>query len=245
MVGLLGKKVGMTRIFDEAGHQIPVTLLEVGPCYVTALKTKEKDGYQAVQIGFDVVKEKKLSKPKLGAFKKIGVPTLNFKREILSESLENLAVGSQLSVENFEAGDYVDITGTSIGKGFQGVVKRLGYKGGASQGHGSMFGRVPGSIGSSAGGRGCRKKVRKGKGLPGHMGDERICVQNVKVVKVDIEKNLLVLKGSVPGFEGSYLVVRTALKRGKKNAWKTKNAQQEPVKASSEASAEKAPQEKA
>lgn len=245
MVGLLGKKIGMSRIFDETGRQIPVTVLEVGPCYVTALKTKEKDGYQAVQLGFDGVKEKKLSKPKLGAFKKAGLPPLNIKREIRSESLENLAVGSQLNVENFEAGDYVDITGTSIGKGFQGVVKRLGYKGGASQGHGSMFGRVPGSIGSSAGGRGCRKKVRKGKGLPGHTGDERICVQNVQVVKIDADKNLLVLKGSVPGFEGGYLIVKTALKRGKKNTWKVKNAQQDSAKPAVENSAKKDSQEKA
>jgi large subunit ribosomal protein L3 len=236
MVGLIGKKVGMSRIFDEDGRQIPVTVLEVGPCFVTALRTKEKNGYQAVQLGFDGVKEKKLSKPKLGSFKKLGLSPLNIRREFRTDNLENLTVGSQLGVENFEAGDYVDITGTSIGKGFQGVVKRLGYKGGASQGHGSMFGRVPGGIGSSAGGRGCRKKVRKGKGLPGHMGDVRVCVQNVKVVKVDADKNLLVLKGSVPGFEGGYLMIQTALKRGKKNAWKVQGGQQESSKASSETS---------
>lgn len=241
MVGLLAKKVGMSRIFDEDGQQVPVTVLEAGPCYVTALKTKEKDGYQAVQLGFDVVKEKKLSRPKLGAFKKAGLPPLNFKREIRSASIENLAVGSELGADNFSAGDYVDVIGTSIGKGFQGVVKRLGYKGDASKGHGSMFGRAPGGIGSSAGGVGCRKKVRKGKGLPGHMGNERICLQSIKVVKVDAENNLLVLKGSVPGYEGSYLVVQTALKRGKKNPWKVKNAQKESPKASSEGSSKENP----
>lgn len=243
MVGLLGKKLGMSRIFDEDGRQIPVTVLEVGPCYVTAIRTKEKNGYQAVQLGFDTVKEKRLSKPKLGVYKKLGLPPLYFKREIRSESLENLAVGNQVSVENFEVGDYVDVIGTSIGKGFQGVVKRLGYTGGGA-GHGSMFGRVPGGIGSSAGGRGCRKKVRKGKGLPGHMGNERVSIQNLKVVKIDVEKNLLVLEGSVPGFEGNYLVVQTALKRGKKNnAWKVKGAQQESTKASSETSTKKDSQE--
>ncbi len=232
MVGLLAKKVGMSQVFDGEGHQVPVTVLEVGPCYVTALRTKEKHGYQAVQLGFDSIKEKKLNKPKLGYLKKVNIPALNFLREIRSESLESLNVGSELRVENFQEGEYVDIEGTSIGKGFQGVVKRLGYKGGASKGHGSMFGRVPGSIGAQAGGRGCRKKVRKGKGLPGQMGNEQICIQNLKVIKVDAENNLLVVKGSVPGVEGSYLVVRSALKRGKKNPWKVRSNKQESPKES-------------
>ena len=186
----------------------------------------------------DTVKEKKLSKPKLGALKKAKLPPVNFKREIRTENLENLVVGSEISADSFVAGEYVDIIGTSIGKGFQGVVKRLGYKGGGA-GHGSMFGRVPGGIGSTAGGQGCRKKVRKGKGLPGHLGNERVCVQNVKIMKVDTENNLIVLKGSVPGAEGGYLIVQTALKRGNKNPWKVRNAQQESPKASSETSPEK------
>ena len=235
MVGLLGKKVGMSRVFNEDGRQIPVTLVEAGPCFVTAIKTKEKDGYQAVQLGFGVVKEKKLTKPQQGTYKKAGLPLLGFKREIRSDNLENLVVGSEIGVDNFEAGQFVDVVGTSIGKGFQGVVKRHGYKGGEG-GHGSMHGRTPGGIGSVAGGKGCRKKVRKGKPLPGHMGDERISVQNMEVIKVDAESNTLVLKGSVPGFEGGYLIVKTALRRGKKNPWKVKNAQQESTKASSETS---------
>ena len=179
MIGLLGKKVGMSQIFDGEGQQIPVTVLEVGPCYVTALRTKEKNGYVGVQMGFDAVKEKRLNKAKLGALKKANVPVVNFIREIRTEDIANLSVGSELRAENFETGEYVDIRGVSIGKGFQGVVKKLNYKGGASSSHGSMFGRVPGSIGSKAGGVGCRKKVRKGKGLPGHMGDENICIHNV------------------------------------------------------------------
>jgi large subunit ribosomal protein L3 len=237
MIGLLGKKIGMSQIFDGEGQQIPVTVLEVGPCYVTALRTKEKNGYLGVQIGFDAVKEKRLNKAKLGILKKANVPVVNFIKEIRTEDIANLAVGSELRAENFEAGEYVDIEGVSIGKGFQGVVKKHNYKGGASSSHGSMFGRVPGSIGSKAGGVGCRKKVRKGKGLPGHMGDENICIHNLKVMKVDSEKNLLVLKGSVPGAEGGYLVIRSSLKRGKKNGWKVRNGKQEsPKETSSETS---------
>ncbi|OQA57507.1 MAG: 50S ribosomal protein L3 [Candidatus Omnitrophica bacterium ADurb.Bin277] len=244
MVGLLGKKVGMSRIFDEEGRQVPVTVIEVGPCFVTGLRTKEKNGYQAVQLGFDIVKEQRLNKAKLGMTKKAGLPPLNIQREIRTDNLENLALGSELRVENFEAGDFVDVIGTSIGKGFQGVVKRLGYKGGASQGHGSMFGREPGGIGSQAGGAGARKKVRKGKGLPGHMGNERICVHNIKVMKVDVENNLLAVKGSVPGFEGSYVLIRTALKCGKKNQWKV-SSQKDSSKVSSEASPKQEAQEDA
>lgn len=244
MVGLLGKKVGMTQLFDAEGRQIPVTVLEVGPCFVTALRTKEKDGYLAAQIAFDGVKEKKLTKAKLGNLRKANVPALNFLREIRTHDIQNLSVGSELRADNFSIGDFVDVEGISIGKGFQGVVKRLNYKGGASKSHGSMFGRVPGSIGAQAGGKGCRKKVRKGKGLPGHMGHEKICIQNLKVMKVDAENNLLALQGSVPGFEGSYLIIRSALKKGKKNSWKVRSGKQESSKeASSETSKAEVPQE--
>ena len=243
MIGLLGKKVGMSQLFDAGGQQVPVTVLEVGPCFVTALRTKEKNGYQGVQLGFDVVKEKRLNKPKLGMLRKTKVPTVNFIREIRTEDIANLSVGSELRAENFEVGEYVDIEGVSIGKGFQGVVKRLNYKGGGA-GHGSMFGRVPGGIGSRAGGVGCRKKVSKGKGLPGHMGDEKICIHNLKVMKVDSENNLLVLQGSVPGAEGGYLIIRSALKRGKKSPWKVRGSKQEsPKEASSETSKAENPQD--
>ncbi|MFA5167880.1 MAG: 50S ribosomal protein L3 [Candidatus Omnitrophota bacterium] len=243
MIGLLGKKVGMSQIFDGEGLQIPVTVVEVGPCFVTALRTKEKNGYLGVQLGFDAVKEKSLNKPKLGALRKANVPPVRFIREIRTEDIANLSVGSELRAENFEIGEYVDIEGVSIGKGFQGVVKRLNYKGGASSSHGSMFGRVPGSIGSKAGGVGCRKKVRKGKGLPGHMGDEKICIHNLKVMKVDAENNLLALSGSVPGAEGGYLIIRSALKRGKKGSWKVRSSKQESPKGNpSEASKAENPQ---
>ena len=244
MIGLLGKKVGMSQIFDGEGLQIPVTVVEVGPCFVTALRTKEKNGYLGVQLGFDVVKEKSLNKAKLGALRKVNVPAVRFIREIRTEDIANLSVGSELRAENFEVGEYVDIEGVSIGKGFQGVVKRLNYKGGASSSHGSMFGRVPGSIGSKAGGVGCRKKVRKGKGLPGHMGDEKICIHNLKVMKVDAENHLLALGGSVPGAEGGYLIIRTALTRGKKGTWKVRSSKQEsPKETSSETSKAENPQD--
>lgn len=245
MVGLLGKKIGMSQVFNTDGRQIPVTVLEVGPCFVTAIRTKEKNGYQAAQLGFDAVKEKKLTKAKLGFLRKANVAPLNFLKEIRTEDVANLSIGAEVGVDNFAAGDFVDIEGISIGKGFQGVVKRLGYKGGASKGHGSMFGRVPGSIGAQAGGRGCRKKVRKGKGLPGHMGNETVCVQNLKVMQVDAEKNLLVLEGSVPGFEGRYVIVRSALKKGTKNPWKVRSGKQESSKETpSETSKKEDPQEK-
>lgn len=230
MVGLLGKKVGMSQLFDAEGHQIPVTVVEAGPCFVTAVRTKEKDGYVAAQLGFDVVKEKKLNRAKLGGLRKAKLAALNFLKEIRSEDVSSLSVGSELRADNFEVGQYVDVQGISIGKGFQGVVKRLNYKGGASKGHGSMFGRVPGSIGAQAGGRGCRKKVRKGKGLPGQMGNETVCVRGLKVMKVDADNNLLVLKGSVPGYEGSYLVICSSLKDRKKGSWKVRSGKQESSK---------------
>ncbi len=230
MIGLLGKKVGMSQLFDAEGQQIPVTVVEAGPCFVTAVRTKEKDGYVAAQLGYDVVKEKRLTKAEMGSLRKANLAALNLLKEFRTNDISNLSVGSELRADNFEVGEFVDVRGISIGKGFQGVVKRLNYKGGASKGHGSMFGRVPGSIGAQAGGRGCRKKVRKGKGLPGQMGNEKVCVKSLKVMKVDAENNLLVLKGSVPGFEGGYLVICSALKGGKRNPWKVRGGKQESSK---------------
>ena len=220
MIGLLGKKVGMTQIFDDQGRRIPVTLLEVGPCWVTGVHSQEKNGYQAVQLAFDVGKEKRMTKAKLGHLKKVHAPALRFIREIRTKEVEGLEAGQQLKVDNFEAGDFVDIEGTSIGKGFQGVVKRHKFKGALTMSHGDMSGRRPGSIGAAS----FPSRVVKGMRMGGHMGDERITVQNVKVVKVDQENNLLMVKGPVPGFEGGYLVVRTALKKGPRRKWKVQAA---------------------
>jgi large subunit ribosomal protein L3 len=221
MIGLLGKKVGMTQLFDEQGRQVPVTVLEIGPCHITSVRTQDKNGYSAVQLAYGAAKEKRVSKPRLGQFKKANTPALRFVREIRTSEIEGLEVGGQLAVNNFEVGDFVDIEGTSIGRGFQGVVKRHHFKGGASKSHGSMFGRVPGSIGASS----FPSRVVKGMRAAGHMGNKRITVQNLKVVKVDAEENLLLIKGSVPGFVGQYLIVKTALKRGAKRKWKVQGSQ--------------------
>ena len=224
MIGLLGKKVGMTQLFDEEGRQVPVTVLQVGPCVVTQVKTKQKDGYNAVQLGFDEKKEKRTSKPLLGHFKKAGVSPRTFVREIRTDDLEGLEVGKELKADQFEVGEYVDVEGISIGKGFQGVVKRHHFKGGPKS-HGSMFGRVAGSIGASS----FPSRVVKGMRMPGQMGDRRATIQNLKVVKVDQENNLLVVKGSVPGTEDRFLVIRTALKKRKPRKWKVE-AKTEPEK---------------
>ncbi len=222
MIGLLGKKLGMTQFFDKEGRQIPVTLVQAGPCYVTALRQAAKNGYSAVQLGFDALKEKHATKAELGAAKKLKLPAMRFVREIRTEEVGGLELAKQVDVASFQEGDYVDVTGVSIGKGFQGVVKRHHFKGGYGA-HGTKMGREPGSLGSKAGGNGCRKKVRKGKRLPGHMGQERVTVQNITVAKVDSEQNILALRVAVPGSEGTYLIVKMALKRavqGRK--WKLK-----------------------
>ncbi|MFZ5802321.1 MAG: 50S ribosomal protein L3 [Candidatus Omnitrophota bacterium] len=241
MIGLLGKKVGMTQIFDEDGHQRGVTLIEVGPCYVTEIRDQGKNGYKAVQLGFEPVREKRVSSPKIGQFKRAKTPILRFVREIRTDNVEGLQVGALLDVDNFQKGDFVDVEGISIGRGFQGVVKRLNYRGG-EKAHGTKMGREPGSIGSQAGGRGCRKKVRKGKGMPGHMGNECVTVQNLKVMQVHPEHHLLAVKGAVPGATGGYLVVKIALKRGAERKWKTAENHSKKEKATS-AGAETAHQE--
>ena len=224
MIGLLGKKVGMTQLFDDQGRQVPVTVLEVGPCFVTGVRTKEKNGYGAVQLGFDLAKEKRMSKPRIGYFKKSKLPALRFLREIRTEELEGLHVGGQVSVDNFEVGDFVDIEGVSIGRGFQGVVKRHHFKGALSKSHGSMFGRVPGSIGASS----FPSRVVKGMRAAGHMGNARVTMQNLRVFKIDKENHLLAVRGAVPGVEKGYLVIRAALKKAKPRKWKVQGAPNEP-----------------
>ena len=210
MIGLLGRKVGMTQVFDEEGRQIPVTVLEVGPCVITQLRTQEKDGYTAVQLGFLNRKEKQTTKPLLGQFKKAGVALKRFVREIRTESVEGLKVGTELKVDQFQAGEFVDIEGISIGKGFQGVVKRHHFRGGPKT-HGSMFGRVAGSIGASS----FPSRVVKGMRMPGQMGNQQTTIQNLKVIQVDLESNVLVVRGGVPGTEAGCVVIRSALKKAK------------------------------
>ena len=205
----------MTRVFDEEGRQTPVTLLQVGPCTILRVRTQEKDGYSAVQLGFAERKEKHTPKPVAGQFKKIGVPPKRFVREIRTVELEGLEVGKELKVDQFEVGEYVDVEGISIGKGFQGVVKRHHFRGGPKS-HGSMFGRVAGSIGASS----FPSRVVKGMRMPGQLGNQEVTIQNLKVMEVDSENHLLAVKGAVPGTEAGYLIIRTALKRGKAKKWK-------------------------
>ncbi len=203
MKGISGKKIGMTQVFLQNGYLIPVTVIEVGPCKVVQLKTAEKDGYMAVQIGFDEMKkEKNVPKGRLGHFKKVSLPPYRFLREVKLDGLD-VAVGNDVTVDIFNKGDKVSVTGISKGKGFQGVMKRHNYRGGPGS-HGSMFNRAPGSIGSSS----YPSRVWKNKGLPGHMGSEKTTTKNIEVVDVKKEQNLLIVKGAVPGANGGYLIIR-------------------------------------
>lgn len=215
MLGLLGKKIGMTQVFDANGKQVGVTVLEVGPCYVTDLRTQDNSGYSAVQLGFGSVKEKNVSKAVKGHFKRSGSPVLEVVKEFRVENLDGLELGQKLTVENFETGDFVDVSGISKGRGFQGVVKRHHHAGGEAA-HGSKFGREIGSSGASA----FPSRVVKGIKMAGQMGNEAVTTQNIEVVSVDAENNLLVVKGSVPGAKGKIVSIELALKKGSNRGWK-------------------------
>ena len=210
MKAILGKKVGMTQIFDENGVVIPVTVIEAGPCSVVQVKTVETDGYNAVQIGFGSVKENKVNKPKAGHFAKAGVKAVKNLREFRVEEVSDVKVGDEIKVDTFNVGDSVDIQGTTKGKGFQGVIKRHGQHRGP-MGHGSMYHRRPGSMGSTS----TPGRVFKGKKLPGHMGVNTVTIQNLEVVRVDLDKNAILVKGSVPGNKGSILKIRNTVKASK------------------------------
>ena len=204
---LIGKKVGMTQIFDENGVVIPVTVIEAGPCVVAQVKTLENDGYEAVQLGFGDVKEKHLNKPEKGHFSKVNVTAKKHLREFRLDSIEGIKVGDELKADVFAAGEKIDVQGTSKGKGFQGVIKRHGQHRGP-MGHGSMYHRRPGSMGATS----TPGRVFKGKKLPGHMGRVTVTIQNLDVVRVDMDKNVILVKGSVPGAKGSILKIKSAIK---------------------------------
>ena len=210
MNGLLGKKIGMTQIFRDDGRVIPVTVIESGPCSILQIKTKEKDGYNAIQLGFGEVAETKIKKPLKEKFKKIRVKPTKFIREIEVNDPENYKIGQNLEVTQFSPGDFVDIIATSIGKGFQGGIKRWNWSGGPES-HGSMSHRAPGSIGASA----FPSRVYKGHHLPGHMGNKKTTIQNLEVVKIDKENCLLAVKGSVPGHKKCYLIIKKTKKKKK------------------------------
>ena len=207
MKTLIGKKVGMTQIFDENGVAIPVTVIEAGPCTVVQVKTTETDGYDAVQLGYGEVKEHKVNKPEKGHFTKGNVKPTKHLREFRVDNASEVKVGDEIKVDIFAEGDTVDIQGKTKGKGFQGVIKRHGQSRGP-MGHGSMYHRRPGSMGSTS----TPGRVFKGKKLPGHMGNTTVTIQNLKVVKVDTEKNAILVKGSVPGNKGVILKIKDAVK---------------------------------
>jgi large subunit ribosomal protein L3 len=210
MKSILGKKVGMTQVFEDNDRLIPITVIEAGPCKVLQSKVMDKDGYEALQIGFDVVKkEKNISKAMMGHFKKASASAYRFVREV---NMEDLDTAGEITVDIFSKGDKVSITGTSKGKGFQGVMKRHNYKGGPAS-HGSMFKREPGSIGASA----YPSRVWKNKGMPGHMGTDRVTVQNIEVFDIKADQNLLLVKGAVPGGNGAYLIITSGSNVGKKD----------------------------
>jgi large subunit ribosomal protein L3 len=200
MIGIVGKKLGMTQIFAEDGRAYPVTVIEAGPCCVIQVKTLDTDGYESVKIGFSEIDEKKLNKPLSGVFKKSGMKPYKVLREY---PMSGLKVGDLVTVEKFEKGDKVSVSGISKGKGFQGVMKRFHYAGGPGS-HGSMFNRAPGSIGQSS----FPSRVWKNKGMPGHMGSEKVTTKNLKIIEVKTDQNLLLIQGSVPGARGSFVEIK-------------------------------------
>lgn len=208
--GLLGKKLGMTRMFLDNGHWVEVTLVEAGPCTVTQRKTKEKDGYEAVQVGYGEIREKRCTKPVLMHFKQNGLTPKRHLREFRMDGDAEVNVGDEIRTDIFKAGDRVDISGNSKGRGFAGVIKRHGFGGGPG-GHGSHFHRAPGSIGQSAD----PAKVIKGKRLPGQMGAKKVTTQNLEIIEVDPEKNLLVVRGAIPGANGGLVEVKRSVKGAK------------------------------
>jgi large subunit ribosomal protein L3 len=202
--GLLGKKLGMTQVFDEARYT-PVTVIEAGPCRVVTVKTRERDGYESVQLSFGEVKERKVSKPELGHLKKTEAPATRILREF--QKVGEVAVGQSIKVDIFKKGDWVDVVGISKGKGYQGVVKRHHYSGGPES-HGSMFHRHPGSMGASS----YPSRVWKGKTLPGHMGAMRVTAQRLKVIESRPDENLLFVRGAIPGAANGLIMVKKSKK---------------------------------
>ena len=208
--GIIGKKIGMTQIFDEKGNVVPVTVIEATPNVVAQVKTVETDGYNSIQLGYGEVKDKHINKPEKGHFAKAGLTAKKHLREFRVEDAENYKVGDEVKADIFEAGEKIDVQGTTKGKGFQGVIKRHGQHRGP-MGHGSMYHRRPGSMGSTS----TPGRVFKGKKLPGHMGRVTVTIQNLDVVRVDMDKNVILVKGSVPGAKGAILKIKSAVKASK------------------------------
>lgn len=207
MKGILGKKLGMTQVFTPEGNVVPVTVIQAGPCVVLQKKDVDNDGYESIQIGFDDKKASRVIKPELGHAKKAGAAPKRYVKEIRGVQLADYEVGQELKADLFAEGEFVDVTGTSKGKGFQGNIKRHNQSRGPMA-HGSRYHRGPGSMGSIQANR-----VPKGKNLPGHMGNETVTLQNLQIIKVDAERNVLLVKGSIPGPTNSYVSVKSAVKK--------------------------------
>jgi large subunit ribosomal protein L3 len=208
MKGILGKKLGMTQIFDEDGTAIPVTVIEAGPCYVTQKKIEETDGYNAIALGFGELPEKRLNQPEIGHLKKANCPPLQYLREFRVTDPDEYEPGQKVDVSVFEVGDFVDVIGTSKGKGFAGVVKRHGFRGGPKTHGQSDRWRAPGSVGAGS----TPGRVFKGVRMAGRMGNQQVTTLNLKVALVDADKNLLAVKGAVPGGKNGLLIIREARK---------------------------------
>ena len=209
---IIGKKLGMTQIFTEEGKVVPVTVVESGKNFVVQNKTVENDGYNAVQLGFGTVKDKKVTKPMKGHFTKAGVSPVKFIREMRLSDASEYKAGDVISVDIFSAGELIDVTGTSKGKGFAGGIKRHNFRRGP-KGHGSKSHREPGSTGAMISGGGGR--VLKGKKLPGRMGAQKVTIQRLSIVRVDAERNLVLIKGAIPGPKGSFVVIKNTVKPNK------------------------------
>ncbi len=204
---ILGRKLGMTQVWSEEDTVVPVTVIQAGPCTIAQIKTKATDGYEAVQIGFGAIKASKVNKPMAGHFAKAGVAPTRYLREVRVDDASAHEVGETVTVDTFEVGQCVDVSGISKGKGFAGVQKRYNFAGGPG-GHGSHFHRAPGSVGQCS----SPSRIFKGVRMPGHMGCDRVTVMNLQVVRVDAEQNLLLVKGAVPGGKGALVTVRKAVK---------------------------------
>ncbi len=206
MKGILGRKIGMTQVFTEKGDLIPVTVIEVEPNIVTQIKTKETDGYQAIQLGFSTKRESLSNKPEMGHVKKANTTPKRFLKEFRNVEIANYELGQEVKADIFEKGEMVDVTGVTKGKGFQGVIKRFNQTRGP-MGHGSQYHRGVGSMGTMR-----PMRVFKGKHLPGHMGSETVTIQNLEIVAVDVTNNIILIKGNVPGAKKSLVIIRTAVK---------------------------------
>jgi large subunit ribosomal protein L3 len=205
--GLFGKKLGMTQIFIEDGRRVPVTVVEAGPCVVLQKKTVAIDGYDAIQVGFGLKDIARANRPLIGHCKVAGQGVFQHLRELRIDNVDAYNIGDQIVADIFAPGDIIDVTGTSIGKGFQGVMKRWGFKGGRSS-HGSRFHRAPGSIGCSA----TPSRVFKNKKMPGQMGNKNVTVQKLQIVRVDLNDNLILIKGAIPGAENGLVLIKNSVK---------------------------------